>query len=276
MPSALSVQTERVGVGRNAEAVYRVHVSAGQGGASFGLEYALPPWPTPNLVVGSPVAVTAVTLNGPGVIRPAAMRVMPKPVLRRRKVCKRERFSPIRPSYWVEVPANGTTYIELRGRASYPTWPGTRYDVAFSTFERDDGTAPRTPLQSVSVPQLGQRGTHITLRSLDEKVNGLSAVHSGKTPEIVGRTDPPLRHARIRLRAVRPGLGGWASLEDWNQSGSASVKLGSVRTDARGRFRLPPQPFPYVGRYAVLARSQAKGQIAADWNCGVFFEASGR
>jgi hypothetical protein len=270
LPSALSVQSERVGEGRNSEAVYRVQVSAGQSGAAFGLEYTQPPWPTPHLVKGSPLGITSVVLNGPGVIRPVTIRVVPKPVLRREDACRREKFFASGSSYWVEVPANSAVQIELRGRASYPIWPGTRFDVAFSTFEVDDSTAPRTPLQTVSVPRLGERGTRITVRSLD----GKSA--DQVTPEIAGRTDPPLRNAQIRLRAVRPSLRGGVSLEDWKQPGSASVELGSVRTNVKGQFRLPPQSFPYVGRYAILARSQAKGKIAADWNCGAFFIARGR
>lgn len=271
MPATLSVHTERVGIGPSAETLYRIQINAGSSGAAFGLSYALPPWPTPKLVHGSPIAVTAVRLNGSGSIRPAAVRVLPKPVLKRQEACLRERPSPFATAYWVEVPANSSSQIELRGRASYPSWPGTRYDLAFSTFEVDDYTAARIPLQTVVVPPLGKRGTHIIMRSL--KAGSSVRKHVRMVPEISGQTDPPLKNARIIIRAVRPAPreGGRVSLKQWAKGGSASVSLGSVRTDKQGRFHLRSQPFPYVGRYAVLARSQAKGLIAADWNCGPFF-----
>ncbi len=181
-------------------------------------------------------------------------------------MCRREQPTPIALAYWVELPANGTTSIDLRAEGSYPSWPMTQYDLVFSTFEVDQATATRSVLQTASVSPLGQAGVHIRMRA--RKSTGLRG-RPRKTPTVTGWTEPALKNVRISLRAVRVPLSGSVSLGQW--AGVTTVALGSVRTDATGRFRLEPQPFLHSGKYAILARSEARGGIAADWNCGPFF-----
>lgn len=268
IPTSISVQAQRIGVSGGGEVVYRLSASSGPSPSAFGFEYQLPSWPTPKLVLGSPIAITSVSLNSPGSIRPATSPGLPKPRLEREEVCLRGRPSSFATAYWIEVPANSTVLIELRGRRSYPSWPTTRYDLKFSTFEVDDPTAVRSPLRTVSVSPPGVKGMHILIRAVQAKGRGNGP---RMTPEIAGRTDPVLKFARILLRAVRPSLSGSVSLNQWAGSSPESVVLGRVRTDKHGRFRLLPQRFPFMGRYAVLARSEARPGLAADWNCGPFF-----
>jgi hypothetical protein len=270
IPASLSVAGERAGSGRNAEAVFRIQISSGAAGAAFGIAYKLPSWPTPAFVQGSPISITAVNFTGAGTHRPAMSLPVPKPLLKRRSVCSREGPSPFATSFWVEMPANSSAQLELRARAVYPSWPETEYALAFSAFEVDQPAAARTPLQTVSVPALGLRGSHITMRA-SKKTEAAKASARRMTPEIVGHTDPPLKRARISLRAVRPSPAGVVGLSRWSKPIPVAIPLGDVRTDQTGAFRLPSQPFRYEGRYAIVARSQTLGPIAADWNCGPFF-----
>lgn len=267
MPTSLSVQAERTGSGGTAEAIYRVHLEAGDGGAAFGFEYELPSWPGSERLVGSPTVVTSVLMTGPGTLRPATIPPAPKPSpsLKKAPVCLRARSSRFGRAYWVEVPGNGNAVIEIKGRASYPGWPRTEYKLSFSTFASDSQAAERSPLQTVSTPPLGTKGVHISMQAR----NTGERRSKGMSPEIVGRTEPPLRLAHILLRAVRPSLSGSLGVSQWNSP--SEVVLGGVRTDNRGRFRLAPEQFPFVGEYAVLAKSQARSGLSADWNCGPLF-----
>ena len=271
MPTSLSLAGVREGSGRASEAVFRIQISSGAAGSAFGIAYKLPPWPTPAFVQGSPISINAVNFTGAGSYRPATSPPIRKPMVKRRNVCGREGPSPFGSSFWIEVPPNSSAQFELRGRAVYPFWPETESGLAFSTFDVDQPSAPRTPLQSVSVPAIGLRGSHITMRASSPKAGTMSSVARRTTPEIVGHTDPPLKLERIAIRAVRPSPSGTVSLSRWGRSVPLAVPLGSVLTDRTGAFRLPAQAFPYEGRYAIMARSQSQGTIAADWNCGPFF-----
>jgi len=268
MPTSISVQADRVGYGASAEASYRLNIDAGSSGVAFGLSYQLPPWPASEKLHGSPLAIAMVDLTGSGSIRPVAVPAVPKPGLKYEEICRRERPSPFASAFWIELPPESAAQVELRGKASYPRWPGTRYDIEFSTFGVDNPFAVRTPLQTVSISPLGMKGTRIVMRSL--KAHGQDGLPR-TTPEIVGQTDPPRRFSPISLRAVRPTRGGGVSLGQWSKPRPTAVPLGTVRTDRQGQFRLAPQRFPHVGRYAFLARSKAQRAVAADWNCGPFF-----
>jgi hypothetical protein len=265
MPTSLSVQAERVGSGRTAEAIYDLHVGAGEDGAAFGIEYELPSWPYSEGIVGSPMMVTSVTIIGPGTIRAATPAVVPKPRLKRARVCLRDRSSRFGKAYWVEVPANGAAVIEIKGRASYSSWPGTQYRLNFSIFETDSPAAARSAIQTVDIPRLGAKGVHIMMQAKKPVARREQAM----TPEIVGQTEPRLKLGHIFLEAVRPALSGGVGISQWNSP--SKVVLGSVRTNRQGRFRLVPEKFTFVGEYAILAKSQARAGLSADWNCGPFF-----
>lgn len=265
MPASLWVQAERTGSGSTSEALYELHIGAGEEGAAFGFEYELPRWPGSETVVGSPLVVTSVIMSGLGTIRPATPGPVLKPRLKRAQVCLRGRSSRFGRAFWVEVPANGTAVIQVKGKASYSSWPGTQYRVGFSVFEMDSPTAMRNPLQAVTTRPLGTKGVHLSMSARQKRIRR----EEGLSPEIVGRTEPALKFAHILLRAVRPALSGSVGISQWNRR--SSVVLGSVRTNKEGQFRLSPERFPFVGQYAILARSQAQGGSAADWNCGPFF-----
>jgi len=270
LPSSISVQAEKLGASLQGEAVFRLSISNADAGApaAFGFEYAVPGWPVPVGVVGSPLQIRSVELMGPGSLRPAQNGPVPKPVRRRSAACQREFPSPFSQAYWVELPANSSSVIELRARSTFPSWPATQYELGFSTFEVDDFTAQRTPLQTVGFSTLGPRGRRINMRVVKRR----GAVHADRaTPEIVGRTNPPLRKGLVYLQAVQRTLSGSVSLKQWSDPSPKAIHLGRVRTDQEGHFRFPSRAFPYVGEYAVIARSQAMGHIAADWNCGPFF-----
>jgi hypothetical protein len=177
--------------------------------------------------------------------------------------CLREKrsFDPGDRAYWVDMPPESSATIEVRARPAYPWWPKTRYAVGFSTIMRHFPRLERTALGSVVLSPFGPQGTRIqtwTAQSHEE----------GATPVIKGRTSPPLRKGRISIRAVRASA---ISLGQWGNPAPYTVRLGSVTTDHRGRFQLPSQRFPFSGRYALLARSEAHGGLASDWNCGPFF-----
>jgi hypothetical protein len=270
MPTSLSILGDRQGSGRGAEAVVRIQIGSGADAAAFGIAYKLPTWPTPGLVQGSPISIIGANFTGAGSYRAAASPPVREPLSRRRDICIRQGPSPIATSFWIEVPPNSYAQLELRGRGVYPYWPGTDFALPFSTFEIDQPFAPRTALQTVSVPALGLRGSRISMHSLGHNPVASSG-EKRLTPLITGHTNPPLKLERISLRAVRPSPIGAVNLSRWDKSAPNAIPLGSVLTDRAGVFRVPPQPFPYQGRYAIVARSQNQGHIAADWNCGPFF-----
>lgn len=262
MPLSLAVA---ISPGSSAgEAQVQLSIESGAAGAAFGFQYDLPSWPAPRLVTGSPVQVASVGLPGPGSIRAATSGPPPKPVLPRRNACIRETAAPNTQRSWVELPPNTTSVVSLRLRGTYPAWPGTRYGLSFSTFPVDDPFAQLAPLASVNVSRFAPRGTRIEIRAKEQPT-------AQTTPEIIGRTFPPFRQARIALRAVRPSRSGSVRLEDWADPRPPAISLGAVRTDRQGRFRVPPRRSEAVGPYAVIARSEARSGRAADWNCGAFF-----
>ena len=243
--------------------IYRLEAQSGPEGAAFGFQYGLPSWPTREVVFGSPLEMVSTGLSGSGSIR-RARELIPKPVLRLRNGCNRGMSGRLGTRYWVEVPASSAAIVELHIRGTYPVWRGTETNVALSTFAIDDPMSPMTPLAVISAPGLTPKGTRIDIRTRQQSLAGLS-------PELVGQTDPPFRLARISLKAVRPSRSGAISLEDWTDLSPPAVPLGTVRTDRQGRFSVPPRPFRGSGPFAVIARSEARGERAADWNCGAFF-----
>jgi hypothetical protein len=266
MPASLSVEGTRKERDARHEAVYRIHIGSGANEAAFGFQYYLPSWRTGEPVLGSPIGLFSVELTGAGSIEPAASGPVPPPVRIHRDVCRRERASPLSNDYWVQVPPHSNAIVELRAKGTYPAWPSASYRLRFSTFSINDWTAPRTPLATVSTRPLWSKGTHIQL----QVVKGPSD-NPRFSPELVGRTSPPLRFGRIALRAVRPERSGSVYLEDWLDPRPPAASLGAVLTDRHGRFRVVPRPLRTSGRYAVIARSEARGKRAADWNCGAFF-----
>jgi hypothetical protein len=161
------------------------------------------------------------------------------------------------------MPADTSAVIEVMTRPSYPWWPKTRYEVGFSMFTVDSPRADRTPLGTVSLPLFGRRGTRIQMWA--------DPSHAGdETPVIKGRTMPPLREGKISIRAVSVESSA-LTLGRWESPSPYTVRLGRVTTDQHGNFLLPSQGFPFPGRYAILARSEAHGSLASDWNCGPFF-----
>jgi hypothetical protein len=263
MPTELSAEGWREPAPPRGEAVYRLRFAAGSEGAAFGFEYRLPDWPTQEAVFGSPFQIISAQLLGPGTFEPAKDFPVPLPVLRRQEGCRRERTTPLGSKFWVEVPPNSHSSIEFRARGTYPAWSGTPYSIDFSSFSVNEPTAPRIPLAMVITPALSLKGTHIQIKVVEDPPDGKRV-----SPELVGRTLPPLRSGRIALRAVRPAAGGSVRLVDWADSRPPAASLGSVLTDRQGRAS---RPLHAGGRYAVLARSEARGKRVADWNCGAFF-----
>lgn len=266
MPASLFVEGAREEGAARHEGVYRLHIVSGEDEAVFGFQYYLPPWPTGEPVLGSPIGLFSVELIGAGSIEPAESGPVPRPVLRRREVCRRERRTPLSNDYWVQVPPRSSAIVELRAKGTHPAWPNTSYRLRFSTFSINDWAAPRTPLAAAFTPPLWSTGTRIQLRVVKDPSD-----KPRLSPELVGRTSPPFRFGRIALRAVRPERSGSVYLEDWLDPRPPAASLGSVLTDRHGRFRVPPRPLQSSGRYAVIARSEPRGKRAADWNCGAFF-----
>jgi hypothetical protein len=277
MPDSISFGTEE-SVDAEANAVnLMARIVAGPEGTQFGLEYALPSWPNPLDLDGSPLYVTGVALAGLGSVRPADPEPPLPPMLVYRNVCDRGIFSAVGSSFWIELPANATTSVIFTVAPTYNSWPGTDYRVLFSTFETDDYAAPRTLAGIVDAANIAPVGVRISMWTRGAKAR---YERQGMSPSLAGRTDPPLPFRRIALRAVRSTRTGSVSLAQWDGPKGSVVGLGAVRTDGRGRFRLGSRQIlssrhsrPFLGRYAFVARSAPAPGIAADWNCGPFFTA---
>jgi len=253
---------------------YVLPVESGPSGAQFGLQLDRPGWPEASTgLTGSPVALSGVELEGPGVLRQASIEPVPPPVaISRRNSCKREVTSNVGSRFWIEMPANTQTRIVVKSFLAFPAWPHTVYGLQFSTFEDDSTVAPLSPIASIRSSLRGPTGTRISLHLATRK--GRRHLSRAMSPRLRGTTTPPLRQGRIALRAVRLGPvgAGELSLKAWSSRGA--VKLGGVTSDGRGRFRVPPGKLPGPGRYAFLARSAKAPGVAADWNCGPFFRVS--
>jgi hypothetical protein len=262
MPVALSVETIQEPAQERVE--YRLGIQSGSDGAQFGIQYRLPTWPTSDVVFGSPMEVSSVNLSGAGSVRSTA-ELLPKP--KRRIGCNRGAPHPYAKRLWIEMPPNSTVVLSFHLTGTDPAWPNTRYAVSFSTFPVESPSATEVvPLADITVQRLAPRGTRIELIAQRQ-------VGAMMTPALVGRTFPAFRNARISLRAVRRDPFGGVGLEDWGDPQSSTVSLGAVQTDSRGYFRVPAHRLTANGSYAVIARSQARGNRAADWNCGPFFYA---
>lgn len=260
MPRSVGITTSSGATAR--EVRYQLEIQSGAEEAAFGVQYDPPSWSTAEPVFGSPLKMFSVGISGPGSIESARV-LAPKPVLHIRNGCIRATSDSFSQRFWVELPPNSTSTVYLLARGTYPAWPGTIYGVRFSTFAVDDPGAELVPLASVNVPRLMPRGTRIEIKAKGRP-------RTDTTPEIVGRTLPPFRSAKISLRVVRPSRSGGVALEGW----AASVaSLGVVQTDRQGRFKVSPRPFSGSGPYAVIARSEARGARVSDWNCGAFFSA---
>ncbi len=262
-PAALSVDVERQGSGASAVAIYRLRVTADADGAAFGLSYRLPGWPTHEPVGGAPLNIQSVRLLGPGSIRPARPLLVVKPSLKRKPECQRY-SAPLSQRFWVEVPAAASAVVEIRARATYPLWPGTRQELSITTFESENLWTPETVLWSGSAPVVGARGVHIQMRE-----RAWQDPRSEATPEFVGSTDPPLRFEPVFLRVVRLSKSGGVDLGSWAQP--SAVPMGSTITDARGHFRVPSEKLSRAGSLSIQARVKGSQQLAADWNCSPFF-----
>lgn len=244
------------------EALYQLQVQSGPEGAQFGVEYVLPTWPTNEAGFGSPLEDTSVSLSGTGSVRTVAAP-QPKPALK--FGCYRGGSRSLFRRYWIEMPANSTSTLIIHVKGTYPAWPQTRFGLSISTFTVEDPLPNElSALADINVPGLMPKGTRIEMKA-QGKAGTLT------TPLLVGRTFPPFRYARIALRAILLTRSGSAGLSDWVNPQPPAVSLGAVQTDSRGRFRVSPHRVTARGRYTVIARSEARGKRAADWNCGEFF-----
>lgn len=260
MPLSTSVSAQREASGKTAKAAYRLRVTAGAQGATFGFEYRLPSWPGAGTIVGSPIRVNSVRLIGSGKIQESASKPLRQPMHSSSPACYRDRHSFISRAYWVDLPPNSDAMIELKASSSYPRWPSTKYAVSFSTFEANTQSAARKLLGVVNTSPLGARGTRIQMRM---------AVNSSGQSRLLGATKPVLRNARIRLRAVSDS--GLISLSQWDDPAPYTEKLKSVTTDQNGRFSIPSKYLPNrLEGYTILARSEAKAGLVSDWNCGPY------
>ncbi len=262
-PSAVSVGVSKEEAKGQAIAVYRIAVTSGESASAIGLSYDVPSWPTPGLIFGSPLTVDSVRLVGPGTIRPLPTP-LPAPVGNSKYGCSRGKFSHAGRRFWVETPAGATSSVELRARPTFPSWPDTSYRLSLSSFLSEDPGAEESVLKVGAVPRIAKRGTHIQLRSTGKPVG------ARWSPELVGKTSPPLRNSRVRVRVVRRVRPGGISLDRWNAMGS--IPIVGVRTNRNGRFVVPPKFISGGGLFAFLARTQASSGVAADWTCGPSFK----
>lgn len=268
-PTSLQVGTTASSVNwQEREVGFVVDVRSGADGAQFGLALGPVAWPgSSKSLVGSPVAIANVALDGPGTLRPASLGPVPPPFLPRQDRCRREVDLMAGSRFWVELPGDAHARIVVDSFLAFPVWPGTTYGLAVSTFDSDMSTAPRTFAGAAEVPLTGRTGTLISTKMVTQGASQYLA--HGESPAFVGTTNPPLRRGQISLRVVRPTRSGAVWLDSWESR--VVAKLGAIRTDQHGRFKVMAGKALGPGRYALLARSAETSAILADWNCGPFF-----
>lgn len=261
-----SVTPMTIGYPERGSFEFRVELKAGPNGAQVGLEFQPLPWPGSS--AGQPILLSLPALTGPGTIREADWPP-PPPIPLPMGICGRGGY-PTPYSFeadkraWIELPPGANATATVAATVTGPPWPGTNYGVAISTFFEDDSDAERTPLAAVGPLFEGRSGVRMVMRTKLPPESRRARVTS---PTTVGRTEPPLRHKPIWLRAVpaKDILGA----HSWRAPGS--VPLGKAMTDDRGHFELSPVPVDSPGVYVTLAHSPETRHLQTDWACGPRF-----
>jgi hypothetical protein len=168
-------------------------------------------------------------------------------------------------------PRGGAAHgFELAGRTYRAALaPGASAQLSLD-FALDTSTAPwpSTDLRpdvtvngqavALAAPRLtGPTGTAVTLDSTPRlspsPLKRLRAVRLGRTITMRGRTQPPLRHRRLRLRVTRGRV--------------PEATLEPIRTDGHGRFTHRWRP-AVAGHYELWVLTPAVGRhIRADYAC---------
>lgn len=262
LPASISATVVGERWGKRQGSLYKVTIASGVSDTAVGLSYELPPWPTPQLVFGTPLAVESIQLVGAGVLRPA-FTLIPRLGSNPKYGCNREKPGKYGWRFWAEIPAGVTSVVEVRVGSTYPRWPGTARSLALFTFNSEEPGAEESVLPVDGTAPAGEPGTHIQLRSTGKRPG------ARWSPEVLGKTSPPLRNAPIFVRAARLIRPGGIGLDRWDAARhNLSIK---VETDRRGRFVVPASRIPGRGLFGFLVRSKGNAAVAPDWNCGPTF-----
>jgi hypothetical protein len=211
-------------------------------------------WPDLPMTAGGPLSFGAPLMQGPGSVRVLTESMPPL----RPGTCVRGVLYGGAPLQ-VSVPAETNTTVALPVSAVLPALPGTNYtpQVSFGYSER---WFPPIPVAVPAIQMTGPTGFAIELAA-GHSANTLAA---GKRVRIVGTTTPAVRSGVVRVTARR------MLRADGELTYGAVRRLGVVRTDARGRFRLKRWTPPGPGEYQILASiAHPGGGLMHDHSCPI-------
>ena len=171
----------------------------------------------------------------------------------------------------VALAAGGQATVSMAFRApERPLWPGVDYRVEARAEPIPEGYGLTEPVIT-RASQIRMRGPHGTRISLSSEPQGgvLPVSPPGVVPLrqpvlLRGRTHPPLRRRLLTVRVA-------------NAAHPEYRKVGSARTDRRGRFRYNRWTPRRTGSHLVTVTSPAvRPRTLADYVCPLIFDARRR
>lgn len=250
---------------------FSLRMSAGETPERFGLRIETPRYGSKSRPEGSPIGPERepgglFLSDGPGSVRLNAVATA-TPLCSSRK-----RFHGYEPSthfFRVDLPARSVTTLTVRYvTGGFAPWPDLSYAPSFVMSPGNDGSPspersvkPRNP--SLSTTRTGVRiRLKTTPRSSPTPEHPIRTIARGRAVIVSGRTEPPLRGARLALKYSGPG-------------GRVMRTLARVPVDAKGRFRFDGWRPRRRGGYEVWAlyrRSVAFPEVLSDYSCENYFE----
>jgi hypothetical protein len=202
---------------------------------TLGIEVSSNGWPGPRNGLGGPLAFGTPSMLGPGSVH---LQPAPVPPLAAGACVRGVAYDFTLLS--VALPAGSSTAVQLPVTAIVPAWPGTDYTPrVLLNFDRA-GTEDVVAVPPVRMT--GPTGFRIDLSTRPPA----SAIRTGRSVTITGKTSPAVRHAIVRV-SVRS-----APRKRADMPGRAHL-VAIARTDGTGRFRVAAWRPPGAGDYQLLA-----------------------
>ena len=229
-----------------------ITITTGDQAQKVWIDERAPGWNDP-AILGSSIDFGPVSLRGPGQLSFTSVDYSLTA-----GACIRGALGGLR-GIGVSLPPRATTVlVQPIFAATARPWRGVGYTPRLSARL---GTGSAIPLAVPAITMTGRRGVHILLRAAPPLQR--RPLRPGRPIVIAGATRPALPNARIHV-----------SVRQFGKTGTLTRRLGAVRTDRRGRFRLKAWRPRRLGVFQVVARyvrPRGTRGVRGDSTCGLSF-----